>query len=168
MKKLLFLLVVLVLLSCALVAAAQNLTYTNEKAGWSFLYPKGWAVKADAGEVSVFSPETRVHPQNTLDVERGLKVEFVKLPEGQKEFKKVLKDSKCTAYKIILRNGKEHIQIYSSYDQGMLYLMAFNPETNILITGYVPDQDNWKDFEEKWIIIVVSFDSLKNDKDGSP
>lgn len=167
MRKLLFLLSALVLLSFATVKA-ENSTYVNKKESYSFLYPANWNVQADAYEVSVFSPETKVHPQNTLDVERGLKVEFVKLPEGQKKFETILKDNKYLPYKIILRNGKEHVQIYDSYDQGMLYLLAFDSEKNILINGYVPDQENWKDFEEDYAVIVASFGNINDNKDGSP
>ncbi|MDD5340904.1 MAG: hypothetical protein PHC97_00530 [Patescibacteria group bacterium] len=160
MKKLVLLAALLVISTCLLEAKnSDRHSFTNKKSGYALSCPDGWtmAYEEQINLLSLYSPDAKKHPNDTLDLERGLKIELTPMKNAA-DFDEIIKpkdDSGQTcSYKprSILILGKEKVQIYACDDGETLFLAALRQDGKKFIAafGYVPEKDKWNFYTDEF------------------
>jgi hypothetical protein len=158
MKKILVFFVLFFSGSWLLIADSQNKTFTSKELGFSFTYPARWEISTSKYNplISLYSPETKKHPHKTLDLEKGIKMELVILPE--EDFKRTM--SHCCKKFAILTDEKDSITIYSEEDKNdflILHALIIKRDNKGLwVAGYIPEKDKRAIYVEQYLLILQS------------
>lgn len=155
----------LVLFTALLLFSATNKQekqYISKNLGISVLVPKTWEIfeDSDSSLLSIYSPETKEHPDKTLDLERGLKMELSIIP-NEKNFIDLMSGVKAEKFFTLANpQGKNALDIYlekGSYGGAeliCLHALIKGKNKDIWAVGYIPEKERFDKYAEKFSLLI--------------
>lgn len=132
-------------------------TYKNEIPSYSFFYPSNWLLVAEpkADYVDLLSPETKQQEHNSLDIQHGIKLEFVSdlTAENFKEKLEKEKFSECGS-----TNDATRIT-FCSESEDMIFVVTGlkGDKTFVVAFGFIPEKEKKAEYLKQYLQIIESF-----------
>ena len=145
----------------------QNKDFLSKKLGVSLSVPKDWGIEESKCDplVSLYSPETKQHPNKTLDLEKGIKMELADIDENT--FKEMLRVTKSEKFAELANvKGKEYVIIYKErgvYEKKaiiLLHALVKDKNACVWVVGYIPEENKVEEYSEKYILILSSINFI--------
>lgn len=173
MRKLFVGLMALCLLTLISAETKHEQEISSKKVGIKLITPADWTFDESKCDplLSLYSPETKEHPEKSLDLEKGLKMELA-LGLNEERFLEAMKGVKAEKFATLANvKGKEYTAIYlekGTYGNGRetlcLHALLKNGERSVWIIGYIPEKQKLDEYAEKYTLILSSIEFIDQAK----